>query len=52
MQEDDFALFKSAVRGVKPIEHDRADTGKPRSNRAQIATRRANAVIDDGQTRR
>ncbi len=51
MQEDDFALFKSAVRGVKPIEHDRADTGKPRSNRAQIATRRANAVIDDGQTR-
>ena len=51
MQEDDFALFKSAVRGVKPIEHDRADTGTPRSNRAQIATRRANAVIDDGQTR-
>jgi len=31
MQEDDFALFKSAVRGVKPIEHDRADTGTQQS---------------------
>ena len=51
MQDDDFSLFKSAVRGVKPIEHDRADTGKPRSNKAQIATRRANAVIRDGETR-
>jgi len=51
MQDDDFSLFKSAVRGVKPIEHDRADTGKPRSNKAQIATRRANAVISGGETR-
>jgi DNA-nicking Smr family endonuclease len=51
MQEDDFALFKSAVRGVKPIEHDRADTGKPRSNKAQVASRRANAVISEGETR-
>ena len=51
MQDDDISLFKSAVRGVKPIEHDRADTGKPRSNKAQIATRRANAVIRDGETR-
>lgn len=51
MQDDDFSLFKSAVRGVKPIEHDRADTGKPRSNKAQIATRRANAVISDGEIR-
>lgn len=51
MQDDDFSLFKSAVRGVKPIEHDRADTGKPRSNKAQIATRRANAVIRVGETR-
>lgn len=51
MQEDDFALFKSAVRGVKPIEHDRADTGKPRRNKAQIAIRRASAVINEGETR-
>lgn len=51
MQDDDFSLFKSAVRGVKPIEHDRADTGKPRSNEAQIATRRANATIRNDEIR-
>jgi len=51
MQDDDFSLFKSAVHGVKPIKHDRADTGKPRSNKAQIATRRANAVISDSEIR-
>ena len=51
MQDDDFSLFQSAVRGVKPIEHDRADTGKPRSNKAQIATRRANATISNDETR-
>ncbi|HCA65196.1 MAG TPA: DNA mismatch repair protein MutS, partial [Pseudomonas sp.] len=38
--DDDFSLFQSAVRGVKPITHDRAETGKVRSNREQIATRR------------
>ena len=51
MQDDDFTLFQSAVRGVKPIEHDRADTGKPRTNKSQIANRRANAVINNGETR-
>ncbi|MEK0362942.1 Smr/MutS family protein [Pseudomonas sp. CBC3] len=51
MQDDDFSLFKSAVHGVKPIKHDRADTGKPRSNKAQIATRRANAIISDSEIR-
>lgn len=51
MQDDDFSLFKSAVRGVKPIAHDRADTGKPRSNKAQITNRRAHAVVTNGETR-
>ena len=51
MQEDDFSLFKAAVRGVKPLAHDRADTGKPRSNKAQIATRRANATVSSDETR-
>ena len=51
MQEDDFSLFRTAVLGVKPIEHDRADTGKPRSNKTQIATRRANAIISNDETR-
>ena len=51
MQDDDFSLFQSAVRGVKPLSHDQADVGKPRANRAQIATRRANATISNGETR-
>lgn len=51
MQEDDFSLFKSAVRGVKPIAHDRAETGKPRSNKAQVTNRRANAVVGNSETR-
>ncbi len=50
-QDDDFSLFKAAVRGVKPITHDRADTGKPRGNRQQIAERRANASVASEQTR-
>jgi DNA-nicking Smr family endonuclease len=51
MQDDDFSLFHSAVRGVKPIKHVRAETGKPRSNREQIASRRANATSRNEQTR-
>ena len=37
MQDDDFSLFKNEIRGVKPIKHDRADTGKPKADRAQLA---------------
>ena len=48
MQDDDFSLFKAELRGVKPIKHDRADTGKPKANRAQLATLRqaATARVD------
>ena len=48
MQDDDFSLFKAELRGVKPIKHDRADTGKPKPNRAQLATLRhaATARVD------
>ena len=49
--DDDFSLFQSAVRGVKPITHDRAETGKVRSNREQIATRRSNATLNNDSTR-
>nr|MBP8204086.1 DNA mismatch repair protein MutS [Pseudomonas sp.] len=28
MQDDDISLFKAQLQGVKPIKHDRADTGK------------------------
>src|SRR5437868_15357906 len=54
MQDDDFSLFKSAIQGVKPIKHDRAETGKPKADRAQIAklrqaaTARTDATTVDG----
>lgn len=50
-EDDDFSLFKSAVKGVKPITHARAETGKPRNNREQIAKRRANAQVSVEQVR-
>lgn len=48
MQDDDLSLFKAELRGVKPIKHDRADTGKAKPNRAQLATLRqaATARVD------
>ena len=45
MQDDDFSLFKNELRGVKPIKHDRADTGKPKADRAQIAKLRQAATV-------
>ncbi len=48
MQDDDFSLFKSETRGVKPIQHDRADTGKPKTDRARIATLRQAATVREG----
>lgn len=44
MQDDDFSLFKAELRGVKPIKHDRADTGKPKPNRARLETLRQAAT--------
>ncbi len=43
-QDDDFSLFSQAVRGVRRIQDDRADTGKPRADRQQLANRRQNAT--------
>ena len=45
MQDDDFSLFKNEIRGVKPIKHDRADTGKPKADRTQMAKLRQNATV-------
>ena len=50
MQDDDFSLFKNETRGVKPIKHDRADTGKPKSDRAQLAKLRQNATVRSNAT--
>ncbi|WP_017938361.1 Smr/MutS family protein [Zestomonas thermotolerans] len=44
MQDDDFSLFKSEMRGVKPLKYDRADTGKPKPDRARLATLRQAAT--------
>ena len=51
MQDDDFSLFKSAVRGVKPISHDRADTGKPKADRQRISTLRQAATVKVDQVK-
>lgn len=45
MQDDDLSLFKAQLQGVKPIKHDRADTGKPKSDRARLATLRQTATL-------
>lgn len=44
MQDDDFNLFKSATQGIKPLLHDRADTGKSPADRQQLAKRRQAAT--------
>ncbi len=50
MQDDDFSLFKSEMRGVKPITHDRADTGKAKADRKQLASLRQNATVRTDET--
>lgn len=42
--DDDFSLFSQAVRGVRRIQDDHADTGKPRADRQQLDLRRQNAT--------
>jgi len=44
MQDDDFALFRANMRGIKPIQHDKAETGKPRADRQQVAYKRSQAI--------
>ena len=50
MQDDDFSLFKSEMRGVKPIQHDRADTGKPKADRTRLAVLRQAATVRQNVT--
>ncbi len=45
--DNDSQLFAQQMQGVKPIRHDRADTGKPRIDTQQIITRRQNASVRD-----
>lgn len=51
MQDDDFDLFRANMRGIKPIVNDRADTGKPRPDRQQVAYKRTQASSPAAQQR-
>lgn len=46
---DDTDLFRQAIRGVKPIKVDQADTGKPRTDHARLKTLRQEAVRPDNR---
>lgn len=50
MQDDDISLFQSQMQGVKPIRHDRADTGKPRADRQRLQALRQAATVRQGVT--
>ncbi|WP_271408248.1 Smr/MutS family protein [Pseudomonas sp. Q1-7] len=41
---DESTLFAEQMRGVKRIQNDRADTGKPKTDVKQLANRRQNAT--------
>jgi DNA-nicking Smr family endonuclease len=44
-EDNDSALFKAELRGVKPIKHDRADTGKAKPDRKRLASLRQAATV-------
>jgi DNA-nicking Smr family endonuclease len=46
--DNDSALFKAELRGVTPIKHDRADTGKAKPDRKQLANLRQAATVRVG----
>ncbi|MBB3101792.1 Smr/MutS family protein [Azomonas macrocytogenes] len=49
--DDDSSLFQAAVRGARPIGHDRADTGKPRLDIRRITEQRTNATSATNETK-
>lgn len=51
MQDDDISLFRAETRGIKALTHDRADTGKPRRDRARLDQLRAAATQPTDSTR-
>lgn len=44
MSDDDFSLFQAAIRNVKPLKQEHAETGKPKRDHQQIAGRRQAAT--------
>jgi DNA-nicking Smr family endonuclease len=51
MQDDDLSLFQSAVHGVRPISNDRADTGKPKTDRKRLNALRQAATIKTSEVK-
>lgn len=51
MQDDDFSLFRAQLQGVKPIKHDRADTGKPKADRQKLSALRQAATQVQGEVK-
>ena len=49
--DDDSALFANMMRGVKRLQHEHADTGKPKANKQLMNSRRKNATQRVGDTR-
>jgi DNA-nicking Smr family endonuclease len=47
--DPDYNLFAAQMRGVKRIQHDRADTGKVKADRQQITSKRLNASVQTNQ---
>ncbi|MFJ3487354.1 Smr/MutS family protein [Pseudomonas sp. NPDC090202] len=45
MQDDDFSLFRAETRGIKPIKTDRADVGKPKTDRKSLSKLRQAATV-------
>lgn len=50
MQDDDFSLFRSEIRGVKPIKTEHADVGKPKPDRKNLAKLRQAASVRSDAT--
>jgi DNA-nicking Smr family endonuclease len=50
MQDDDFSLFRSEIRGVKPIKTEHADVGKPKTDRKNLAKLRQAATVRSDAT--
>jgi DNA-nicking Smr family endonuclease len=47
--DPDDNLFAAQMRGVKRLQHDRADTGKIKADRQQITSKRLNATVQTNE---
>lgn len=52
MHDDDLALFRGNLQGIKPLNCDRADTGKPRTNLEMQTYKRKQAITSSSENLR